>query len=76
MTGRDDILTGKWQQDPDPRQQALRLGELLDQVEREHAHQLAEQIRNTPSPNDADDYGGFVDAGADWAANLIDPDAP
>lgn len=73
MTAREDILTGKWQQVPDPRQQALRLGELLDQVEKDHAHRLAEQIRNTPSPDNPDDFGGFVDQGADWAADLIDP---
>ena len=40
-----------------------------------YAHELAERIRNTPGHNDPDDYGGFTDAGADWAANLIDPRA-
>jgi hypothetical protein len=39
-----------------------------------YAHELAEKIRNTPSPRDPDDYGGLVDMGADWAANLIDPE--
>jgi len=39
----------------------------------EHAHGLAEKIRNTPSPRDPDDYCGLVDMGADWAADLIDP---
>jgi hypothetical protein len=38
-----------------------------------YAHELAEKIRNTPSPRDPDDYGGLVDMGADWAADLIDP---
>ncbi|MEV8124092.1 hypothetical protein AB0P07_08255 [Streptomyces sp. NPDC085944] len=70
MTARDDILTGKWQQDPDPRQQALRLGELLDQVEREHAQQLADRIRTTDHP---DDYVDMFDNGATWAADLINP---
>lgn len=70
MTARDDILTGKWQQDPDPRQQALRLGELLDQVEREHAQQLADRIRTTDLP---DDYVDMFDNGANWAADLVDP---
>lgn len=70
MTAREDILTGKWQQDPDPRQQALRLGELLDQVEREHAQQLADRIRTTDLP---DDYVDAFDNGANWAADLINP---
>lgn len=38
-----------------------------------YARELAEKIRNEPAPDDPDDYGGFVDAGADWAADLIDP---
>jgi hypothetical protein len=42
-------------------------------IKDEHAHELAEKIRNTPSPDNPDDYGGFVDQGADWAADLIDP---
>lgn len=37
------------------------------------AHELAQKIRNTPSPDVLDDYGGLVDHGADWAADLIDP---
>lgn len=53
------------------------LMELLDifegQVKRQHAHELAEKIRNEPSPRDSDDYCGLVDQGADWAADLIDP---
>ena len=40
-----------------------------------YAHQLAEQIRNTPGPNNPDDHWGFMDHGADWAADLIDPQA-
>ncbi|MEV7814270.1 hypothetical protein AB0P05_26625 [Streptomyces flaveolus] len=39
-----------------------------------YAHELAEKIRNEPSPRDPDDYGALVDAGADWAADLIDPE--
>lgn len=72
MSARDDILTGKWQQDPDPRRQALLLGELLDRVEREHAHELAERQRA------ALEHG----PGAHWdyaagrnLADLIDPSA-
>lgn len=38
-----------------------------------YAHQLAQQIRNTPAPNNPDDYWGFMTHGADWAADLIDP---
>jgi hypothetical protein len=40
-----------------------------------YAHELAEQIRATPKPDDPDDRGGFVEQGADWAADLIDPKA-
>jgi len=38
------------------------------------AHELAELIRCMPIPEDPDDYGGFVEQGAYWAANLIDPE--
>ncbi|GGQ81180.1 hypothetical protein [Streptomyces flaveolus] len=77
MTAREDILTGKWQQDRDPMAQALRLGELLDLVEREHAHQLAEQIRaDARSRHDRDfsDNRIFRLTGAQAAADLIDPE--
>lgn len=39
-----------------------------------YAHELAEKIRNEPSPRDPDDFCGLVDMGADWAADLIDPE--
>lgn len=39
-----------------------------------YAHELAEKIRNTPSPRVADDYSGLVDHGMDFAADLIDPE--
>ncbi|MCX4994272.1 hypothetical protein [Streptomyces longwoodensis] len=41
-----------------------------------YAHELAERIRNAPNPDSPDDFGGFVDQGADWAADLIDPKVP
>lgn len=47
---------------------------LLAMGDADYAHELAEKIRNTPSPRDPDDYGGLVDMGADWAADLIDPE--
>lgn len=53
---------------------ALTLNSLADEADA-FAHELAERIRNTPSTDDPDDYGGFVDMGADWAADLIDPSA-
>lgn len=40
-----------------------------------YAHELAERIRATSKPDDADDRGGFVEQGAGWAADLIDPKA-
>lgn len=39
-----------------------------------HAHDLAEKIRDTPMPEDKDDYAYFRENGAEWAANLIDPE--
>jgi hypothetical protein len=41
-----------------------------------HAHELAEKIRNTPLPDDFHgDYQRWGSIGADWAADLIDPEA-
>jgi hypothetical protein len=38
------------------------------------AHELAEKIRHTSLPECKDDYSYFRENGADWAANLIDPE--
>jgi hypothetical protein len=73
VSARDDILTGKWQEDADPKRQALLLGELLDRVEREHAHRLAEVLRDQQTELTDSVAGWFA---IDRAADLIDPEEP
>ena len=37
-------------------------------------HDAAEKIRVAPVPDHLDDYSHFTEVGADWAADLIDPE--
>lgn len=50
--------------------------DLVDTLLREHAHELAEQIRAiTITPTDHPSYDDGKEAGLDIAADLIDPDS-
>lgn len=73
MSAYQDLMTALVARRPD--QSAAEDERIVEAALAKHAHELAERIRNTPSTDDPDDYGGFVDMGADWAADLIDPSA-
>jgi hypothetical protein len=73
MSAYQDLMTALTTRRPN--QSAAEDERIVLAALRTHAHEMAEHIRNTPSPDDPDDYGGFVDMGADWAADLIDPEA-
>ena len=47
---------------------------VVDEALMAHAHELAEQIRAPHPPKSYHPYSDSFEGGADWAADLIDPE--